>query len=63
MDSMMVGEPEWKYWITPWGNPASVKAPATCSTTVGVCGDGLRMTELPDRSAGIRALTRIRYGY
>ena len=34
-----------------------------CSTIVGVCGEGLRITELPARMAGIRELTRIRYGY
>lgn len=60
MVSMAVGEPEWKYCRTPLGRPASAKAPATCSTMVGVWGEGLRMTVLPARRAGMRELTRIR---
>jgi hypothetical protein len=45
------------------GRPASEKMDAMCSTIVGVCGDGFKMTELPARRAGIREFTRIRYGY
>lgn len=58
--SMAVGDPEWKYWSTPEGRPASEKTLATCSAIVGVCGDGFRMTVFPARRAGIRELTRIR---
>lgn len=56
-------EPEWKYWITPSGRPAWVKMCAMFSAVVGVCGDGLRITVLPARSAGTRELIRVRYGY
>ena len=34
-----------------------------CSAIVGVWGEGLRMTELPARRAGIREFIKIRYGY
>ena len=36
---------------------------AMFSAVVGVCGDGLRITVLPARSAGTRELIRVRYGY
>jgi hypothetical protein len=60
MDSMMAGEPQWKYCSTPDGRPAVEKALVTCSATVGVWGEGLRMTVLPARRAGIKAFTRIK---
>jgi len=37
-----------------------VKISDICSTIVGVCGDGLRITVLPARIAGIKELTRIK---
>jgi hypothetical protein len=57
---MTLGEPQWKYCKTPSGRPASVKSFDTCSAMVGVWGEGLSMTELPARMAGMRELTRIR---
>lgn len=63
MDSRLMKEPQWKNCRTLSGRPASANIRATCSTTVGVCGDGLRMTALPDKRAGIKELTRMRYGY
>lgn len=60
---MMRGDPQWKYWITFGGRPASAKIEEMCSTIVGVCGEGLRITELPARRAGMRLFTRIKYGY
>lgn len=45
------------------GSPALENISDMCSTMVGVCGEGLRMTELPANNAGIKELTRIRYGY
>ena len=60
MDSMIRGEPQWKYWMTFCERPASVKIVEICSTMVGVCGEGFSMTELPARIAGMRELTRIK---
>ena len=45
------------------GNPACENISWICSTIVGVCGDGFKITELPASKAGIRELTRMRYGY
>lgn len=63
MASIIVGEPQWKYWMTFLGRPASSKMDLICSTIVGVCGDGFKITELPARRAGINELIRIKYGY
>ena len=63
MLSNRVKEPQWKYWITLSGSPASAKISCTCSAIVGVCGEGLIMTELPASRAGIKELTKMRYGY
>ena len=63
MDSIIVGEPQWKYCMTFGGRPASAKMEEICSTMVGVCGDGFKMTVLPERRAGMREFTRIKYGY
>lgn len=52
--------PEWKYWITSCGKPASVKMEWICSTMVGVCGEGFRIRVLPASKAGMRELTRIK---
>jgi hypothetical protein len=60
MVSMWEREPQWKYCITSLGRPAAVKISETCSTMVGVCGEGLRITVLPARSAGRRELTSMR---
>ena len=63
IDSIVVGDPQWKYCMTFWGRPASVKIEEICSTMVGVWGEGFKITELPERRAGMRELTRIKYGY
>jgi hypothetical protein len=60
MLSITRGEPEWKYWMMLSGRPAWAKMEAMFSTIVGVCGEGLRITVLPARRAGIRELTRMR---
>lgn len=56
-------EPQWKNWMTLSGKPASKNMLCMCSAIVGVCGEGLRMTELPASKAGISELTKIKYGY
>lgn len=63
MLSKRVKEPQWKYWITLSGSPACANISRTCSTIVGVCGEGLSMTELPASKAGTKELIKIRYGY
>lgn len=55
--------PEWKYWMTSGGRPASWNMRWICSAIVGVCGEGFKMRVLPASRAGIRELIRIRYGY
>ena len=60
MVSITVWEPQWKYCRTPLGRPAASKTSVTLSAMVGVCGEGLRITELPARIAGMRELTRVR---
>lgn len=60
MDSIMSGDPEWKYCITFGGRPASVNISEMCSTIVGVCGDGFKTTLFPASRAGMRELTRIK---
>jgi len=55
--------PQWKYCMTFFGRPASSKILVICSATVGVCGDGLMMTVLPESRAGMMELTKIKYGY
>lgn len=52
--------PEWKYWRTCWGRPASWNMETMCSAIVGVWGEGLRIMALPARRAGIREFMRIR---
>lgn len=60
MDSSRGREPQWKYWRTFWGRPACRKMSWMCSAMVGVWGEGLRMTELPARRAGIKEFIKIR---
>jgi hypothetical protein len=49
-------------WNTPSGRLAALNASAKRSAQSGVCAECLRMTVLPAASAGMTALTAVRYG-
>jgi hypothetical protein len=49
-------------WTTSLGKPAACRAVTNRSPVRGVWGEGFRMTELPDISAGRTELMEVKYG-